>query len=233
MAFKFFKTDLIDKKKVFYVHDLVNNIIAPGERALFSPYLQNVIDKTLDRRLPKDWRSDKKLIQDISTSFWKNNFKSYAGKYFPDYYAAYYLPNNVYKIQLMLLDLFRNGKISFSEKKIKLLDVGSAVGTTAWALYDFYDILNHVLNLYGLKGNKLPPIEIDSIEKYKSNIEFFKQIKENVDFRNSRVKVNDPIEADVLSGGLNKVRISSYDIIIASNMINEFPNQNDKQKNQT
>ena len=62
MAFNFFRTDLIDKKKVFYVHDLVNNIIAPGERALFSPYLQKVIDKTLDQRLPPKWRNNKKFI---------------------------------------------------------------------------------------------------------------------------------------------------------------------------
>ena len=120
-------------------------------------------------------------------------------------------------------------KISFSEKKLKLLDIGCAVGTTAWAVYDFYDILNHVLNLYGLKGEKLPPIEIDSIEKYQSNITLFNQIKENIDFDNSRVQVNDPINTDVLNNGLNQVKLSKYDIIIASNMINEFPSQKHRQ----
>jgi superfamily II DNA helicase RecQ len=230
MSFNFFKTNLIDKRDTFYVYDLVHNIIAPGERALFSPYLQKIVGETLDDRLPKNWKSDKKLIKDIKKEFWKSNFSSYAGEYFPDYYAAYYLPNNVYKIQLILLNLFRNGKLSFSENNIKLLDIGSAIGTTAWAVYDFYDILNHVLRLYGIKSKELPPLVIDSVEKYSNNINFFKQMKNKIDFDKSRVTINDPIEADVLNGGLDNLKIKKYDIIIASNMINEFPTQNDRQE---
>ena len=115
-------------------------------------------------------------------------------------------------------------KKSFSEKKIRVLDIGSAVGTTAWALYDFYDILNHVLKLYGLKGDKLPPLIIDSLEKYSTNIEFFNVIKNKVDLSNSNVVINAPIEGDVLNGGLDKVKLKSYDIVIASNILNEFPN---------
>ena len=51
-----------------------------------------------------------------------------------------------------------------------MLDIGSAVGTTAWALYDFYEILSNILQLYSINNKKLPLLEIDSIEKYQSNI---------------------------------------------------------------
>jgi hypothetical protein len=51
---------------------------------------------------------------------------TYDNNYFAEFYAAYHVPNNLYKIQLMLLELFRLGKISFSEKEIRILDIGSA-----------------------------------------------------------------------------------------------------------
>ena len=141
MAINFFKTTVINQKDIVYVYDLINNIVAPGNRAFVSPKIQGIIDNILDDRLPKEWRNDTKFINTLAASFRSKNFSSYSGKFFPDFYAAYYLPNNLYKIQLMLLDLFKNGKISFSEKRIKVLDIGAAVGTTAWAMYDFYEIL--------------------------------------------------------------------------------------------
>ena len=223
MAFNFFNTKLIDAEHVYYVYDLVKNIVAPGDRAFISPRIKNIIDETLDERLPEGWRSDKKLLKDISISFRKNNFSTYADKYFPDYYAAYYLPNNIYKIQLMFLEIFRYGKISFSEQKIKVLDIGSAVGTTAWALYDFYEILSNILQLYGINNKKLPLLEIDSIEKYQSNIDFFNTMNEKINSNESNVKINEPFKRDVLKESLNKNDLSKYDVVIASNIINEFP----------
>ena len=170
MAFNFFKNSVIGEKEVIYVYDLVKNIVAPGDRAFVSPYIQQTIDGIIGKRLPGNWKDDKVFISKLTKSFRQENFSTYGGKYFPDYYAAYYLPNNLYKIQLMFLELFRLSRISFSEKKIRVLDIGAAVGTTAWALYDFYDILTNVLQLYGLKHQDLPLLEVDSIEKYQSNI---------------------------------------------------------------
>jgi len=223
MAINLFRTTIIPKDQIVYVYDLVKNIVAPGDRAFVSPEIQKMVDNVLDERFPDGWRDNKDFINEIKDSFRAKNFSTYKGKYFPDYYAAYYLPNNLYKIQLMFLELFRLGKISFSEKKIKVLDIGAAVGTTAWALYDFYDIMVNVLRLYGLEGEKLPVLEIDSIEKFQSNIDFFTLIKSQTEGNKSKVKINDPIKADVLKGGLDSIDLKKYDVVIASNIINEFP----------
>lgn len=223
MAINLFRTTIIPKDQIVYVYDLVKNIVAPGDRAFVSPEIQKMVDNVLDERFPDGWKDDQKFINDTRDSFRTKNFSTYGGKYFPDYYAAYYLPNNLYKIQLMFLELFRLGKISFSEKKIKVLDIGAAVGTTAWALYDFYDIMVNVLRLYGLEGEKLPVLEIDSIEKYQSNIDFFALIKRQSAGNKSKVKINDPIKADVLKGGLDSIDLKKYDVVIAANIISEFP----------
>jgi len=188
-----------------------------------SPEIQKIVDDVLDDRLPKNWRRDSAFIRNMSESFTQKKFSTYAHKYFPEYYAAYYLPNNMYKVQLMFLELFRLGRISFSEKKLQVLDIGAAVGTTAWALQDFYNILIHVLRLYGLKDQRLPVLEIDSIEKFQSNIDFFNEIRKRSSDVLSKVKVNQPMVGDVLSGFLDEVAINNYDIIIASNIISEFP----------
>ena len=65
-----------------------------------------------------------------------------------------------------------SAKLAFL-KKLNLLEI--IVLLVQLSLIDFYDILNHVLN--GLKGEKLLPIEIDSIEKYQSNITLIKSKK--------------------------------------------------------
>jgi len=223
MAVNLFRTTLIPKNQIVYIYDLVKNIIAPGNRAFVSPEIQKVIDEVLDNKFPEGWRDNTDFIQNIIKRFKQKNFSTYSEEYFPEYYAAYYLPNNLYKIQLMFLELFRLGHISFSEKKLRILDIGSAVGTTAWALWDFYDILVNVLRLYGLKDEKLPEMEVDSLEKFQSNIDFFNVIRKQFLKSSSKVIVNTPIKGDVIEGALDEVKIKNYDVIIASNIINEFP----------
>ena len=223
----FLSNKIIPKDKIPYIYELVKNIIAPGNRALMSPSIENEIIKILNSRLPENWADDSErdFREKISRSFGNKNFSTYADKYFPDYYAAYYVPNNIYKIQLMLLDMFKVGQINLSEKKIKVLDIGSAVGTSALALYDSYEILTNVLQLYGI-NHDLPEMEIDSLEKYQSNIDFFNCLREIYDKKSKTFKINEPINADVLNGGLDKVKLNNYDLIIASNIINEFPSDN-------
>ena len=230
MAFSYFKGSIIPPDQVVYVYDLVKNIIAPGDRAFMSPTIEKVVDSILDERLKEGWRTDPKFIAQLNKSFRAKNFSTYDIDHFPDYYAAYYLPNNLYKIQLMFLELFRLGKISFSEKKISVLDLGAAVGTTAWAIHDLFEILYHVLELYGMEPEKLPEIQIGSIEQSQGNIEFFKLINNSMAEFSTKVKVNDPIQGDVLNGALDELKLSKYDVIVASNMINEFPSYSDQLK---
>ena len=221
MAMNFFRSKLIPENHIAYIYDLVLNIIAPGNRAFVSPEIQNCIDDILDESLPKGWRDNPSIVKEILGSFKKDFI--YDQKYFPEYYAAYYLPNNLYKIQLMFLELFRLSKISFSEKKLMVLDIGAAIGTTAWALQDFYDILMNGLKLYGLNETELPPMEIDSIEKVPNNIKFFNNVRARYHDNLSKVQVNEPILGDVLKGALEKVSLNKYDVIFASNVICEFP----------
>jgi len=223
MAFRFFRSSTIPQDQVVYVYDLTRNIIAPGERAFMSPLIERIVDTVIDTRLPPGWRTDEKLIEQISKQFRSKNWSTYDLERFPDYYAAYYLPNNLYKIQLMFLDLFRFGKISFSEKKLRILDIGSAIGTTAWAVHDLFEILYHVLELYGLKADSLPRVEVESIEKSEANIDFFTKMLGEIDGTPSSVTILPPNNGDVLNGALEEVNLSKYDVIVASNIINEFP----------
>ncbi|GEM_PF-3016002 len=222
MAFNFFKTDVIPEDQIVYVYDLVRNIVAPGDRAFMSPRMQEVIDRVLDKRLPQGWREDKGFIKQLSSDFSRHSFGTYDKKYFAEFYAAYYVPNNLYKIQLMLLELFRLGRISFSEREIRILDIGSATGTSAMAIYDFYDILFNVLKLYGLSPEKLSRVVVDSVEKSAKNIEVFKDIMSELNIKGSRIKINDPIHSDCREW-VKTSSVKSYDIIIASNILNELP----------
>ena len=230
MAFSYFRGSIIPADQVVYVYDLVKNIIAPGDRAFMSPTIEKAVDVILDERLKDGWRKDPKFIAQLNKSFRAKNFSTYDIDHFPDYYAAYYLPNNLYKIQLMFLELFRLGKISFSESKIRVLDLGAAVGTTAWAIHDLFEILYHVLELYGMQPNKLPDIQVDSIEQSAGNIDFFNLINESLNESSSKVKVNIPTQGDVLNGALDEIKLSQYDVIVASNIINEFPSYSDQLK---
>jgi superfamily II DNA helicase RecQ len=223
MALNLFNTTLIPKGKIIYIYDLINNIIAPGNRAFLSPTIEKVIDEVMDEQLPDNWRSNEAFRKSLSEDFRKKKFSTYDVDHFPAFYAGYYLPNNFYKIQLMMLELFRLGEISFSESKIRILDIGSSVGTTTWALLDLYEILVNVLSLYGLKKDKLPILEIDCLEISQKNLDLYNLIKGKLTDRSEKIIVNDPIQGDVLKSGLDSVNLKKYNIIFASNLICEFP----------
>ena len=218
-------------ENVTNISELIKNIIAPGERALYSPKFDNIVNQVLDETFENNWRSDKTFLNKIQAEFRKQNFSTYDEDYFSAFYAAYYIPNNFYKIQLMLLELLRNEKLNFSDDSIKILDIGASVGTTAWAVYDFFEILSNIYTLYGLNFPKQLSIEVDSIEISKSNIAFFEKIRNRVNIKTSEfININKPIQADVLNGGFGKVVLDDYDIIFASNVICEFPNYTEQKK---
>ena len=217
----------MNKKDVNIVNitELIKNIIAPGERAFYSPKFDAIINEVLDEIFEKDWRNNKDFLHRIQAEFRRYNFSTYDEEYFSAFYAAYYVPNNFYKIQLMLLELLKNNKLNLENNCTKILDIGASVGTTAWAVYDFYEILLNIYTLYGFDFLKQHTIEIDSIEISESNINFFKKIKDKINNQKSSfITINNPIQADVLNGGLNQVNLDDYDIIFASNIICEFPN---------
>ena len=221
----------INKENLINISELIKNIIAPGDRAYYSPKFDNIVNQVLDETFEKNWRNNKAFLTQIQSEFRKQNFSTYDEEFFSAFYAAYYIPNNFYKIQLMLLELLKKQKFNFNNDSIKILDIGAAVGTTAWAVYDFIEILINIYVLYGLNFPKQLSIEIDSIEISESNINFFEKIRGKVNHnKSSFVNVNKPIRANVLKGGLEEVNIEEYDIIFASNVICEFPSYLEQKK---
>lgn len=220
----------VKKKDLINISELIKNIIAPGDRAFYSPKFDDIINEILDQTFPDGWRKDTTFIKSIQSEFRERNFSTYDKEYFSAFYAAYYVPNNFYKIQLMLLELLKKNKLNLKET-IKILDIGAAVGTTAWAVYDFFEILNNIYTLYGFEFSKQFIIKIDSIELSKNNIIFFENIRKRLNLDKSNfITVNKPVKADVLKDGLEKLNIEEYDIIFASNVICEFPNYLEQKK---
>src|SRR5205814_1006846 len=70
----------------------------------------------------------------------------YSGPSFLDAYLAHYFSVNVPKVQLVLLDLARDGLLN---GELSLLDIGVGTGTTAIAVLDFLLAWGHVCDLYG------------------------------------------------------------------------------------
>jgi len=219
----------IAEDRLPYIYELVKNVIAPGNRAFMPRQIQEAIDKVLDKRFPPNWKNDIEFRRQMKENFLSCNFKTYNNHYFSEFYTAYYIPNNLYKIQLMFLELIKLSKIDLSKSKIKILDIGTATGTTAWALVDFYEILYNVLKLYEINTPGLPVLEIDGLERSKSNIELFNELFKEINPDSKKIKVNIPIETDVIKDGLKKIKLRSYDIIIASNVLSEFERQIDRE----
>lgn len=210
-----------DKRHSNYIYDLVKNIIAPGNRAFISPLIQKIIDQVLDENLPPDWRTNEKFRSNLINDFQTYRFDNYDNDYFSEYYAAYYIPNNFYKIQLMFLELFKLNEFDLNKSSIRILDIGSSIGTTSLALYDIYTLFENVLSLYGYKDFILPKLEIDSVEISANNIKVFKQLRDKLTASNS-IKINDPINLDITSQEASNVKLKKYDIIFISNMLCEL-----------
>lgn len=225
MAFEFTKLfrqkSNYDKRHSHYIYDLIKNIIAPGNRAFMSPPIQKIIDNTLDENLPSNWREDEEFRYKLIKNFSSYRFENYDNEYFSEYYAAYYIPNNFYKIQLMFLELFKLDQIDIDKSTIRILDIGSSTGTTSLALYDIYTLFENVLTLYGYKDLRLPKIEIDSVEKSESNVKVFKQLRNKLPLTKS-IQINDPINQDITDDGSSSIKFKKYDIIFISNMLCEL-----------
>jgi superfamily II DNA helicase RecQ len=141
--------------------DTLHTLIAPGNRARLSPYVEAAQFKVLfdERPDPLRRQEDARRILDARASLirdWAGVWVDFSqrGKHFrPDEYStqflagylAYYFTVNVCKVQLLLLDLARQGWLS---DELAVVDVGVGTATTAVATIDFLLAWSSVCDLY-------------------------------------------------------------------------------------
>lgn len=200
--------------------DTVQNIIAPGSRCTVSKGLEETVENILVEKYGNSWSKKEDVFGDafesLRTNFNKDNYKGNI----PYVYLMYYLSLNVPKVQLVLIELMRKKKLS---KNIRILDVGSSVGTTSIAVVDLFTLIKNICGIYS-EECLVDNITIDSLEGSKENIEVFKNnTKKFKNLLNSIsncnfISVNDPIHCDIK----NYSSTEKYDLIIVSNVLNEI-----------
>ena len=205
-----------------WMSELIGNVIAPGRRAFVSPLVQEAIDAVLDETLPEGWRDNEGFVRGLSDRFRSKDFSTYEDPYFPHYYAAYYVPNNLYKIQLVLLELVRTGEISLGGEDLVVADIGCGVGTTAWALADFYEIFVNVVQLLGIEGVRLPKLRIRSMDCSAANIELFGRIREKLAYDQAWIRIDDPLQADLTAGDWCGLLAGGTSTVFLSNVLCEL-----------
>lgn len=200
--------------------ETVENIIAPGSRCTISKTLESAIEENLIEKYGYNWREKKDIFSSAFNNIRKNfNVNTYKEDV-PYVYSMYYLFMNVPKVQLVLIELMKKVKL---HKRIDILDIGAAVGTSSAAMLDLFTLINNICDLYE-EEQLINKVEIDSIEGSKENIDLFeKNIKVfkdklskfiNTDF----IKINNPTHCNV-----NELECTKkYDLIIISNILNEL-----------
>ena len=129
----------------------LESLISPGRRSRLSPYVEAAQLSALFGEAPDPQRH----VEDVRRIVAANRARvselakawvgfarggkdfvaqDYGGRDFLDAYLAYYLSFNVPKLQLVLLDLVRQGKLA---GELEVVDLGVGTGTTALAVIDF------------------------------------------------------------------------------------------------
>lgn len=207
------------------IFDISENIIAPGSRCTISSVIDESIKDVLINKYGDNWKENEQIFLDgyerLRTNF---NVDTYRDD-IPYFYSIYYLPLNIPKIQLILLQMLKRKKF---DKKIKILDIGSGVGTTAFAIIDLIAIFDNIANLFNCE-NIFDEVTMDFIEgsphninTFNENVSFFTyRMKEYVNLE--KIKINSPQQMDITK---DWIKDEKYDIIIFSNMLNEFDYKN-------
>ena len=204
----------------YKILDTAMNIIAPGSRFAQSKIIEDSVKDVLINKYGSEWAEKKELFLDCYESL-RNCFRkeAYVGD-IPYFYSMYYMLLNIPKVQLVLLQLMRKKRVS---KELKVLDIGSGVGTTTFALLDLITLLDNLCELYGeesfFDSVKIYSIEgsADNINVFKENISYFTGRLKNIS-NIDKVKIVSPKQADINNYKINRI----YDLVILSNIINEI-----------
>ncbi len=137
-------------------------IITPGKRSRISPFVEaaqyfclfdeSIIPARRYEHMAEILHEHKQHIKNLAeqyTNFVKKG-KIFSGTYnagFLDVYMAYYLPVNVAKLQIIMIELARRQQIP---EVLNVVDLGVGTGTTALALFDFLLAWSNVCSLYNI-----------------------------------------------------------------------------------
>lgn len=203
------------------------NIIAPGSRFTVSSIIEESIKDVLINKYGEKWEERRQLFIDSYEKLRSNfNINTYQND-IPYFYSMYYMPINIPKVQTTILDLMIRKKIP---KNIKILDIGSSVGTTVFAIIDLVVLLDNLCNLIETQSI-FETIKMDFVEGSSDNIKVF---NENVSYFESRMdkfmeknkfQISQPINQDITKHWDIE---GQYDIIIFSNILNELTYSNRK-----
>jgi ATP-dependent DNA helicase RecQ len=145
------------------VLDTLENLIAPGERARLSPYVEaaqikmlfgQVVDpKNRSRSISGIVNQHQSRILELA-EVWAEFCKTgkhfsaqiYSEKDFLSAYLIYYFSTNVAKLQVTLLNLLRTGELQ--NPAWRVMDIGVGAGTTIVAVADFLLAWKTVCDLY-------------------------------------------------------------------------------------
>lgn len=145
------------------VLETLENWIAPGGRARLSPFVESAQCKVLFGEFPDERRRAESIREMIeqkhsrikrAANCWikfDQDGKDFANNDydeldFLDAYLIHYFSLNVPKIQLVLIDLLREGRLA---GRLNVLDIGVGTGTTAIAILDFLLLWGNLCQLYG------------------------------------------------------------------------------------
>ncbi len=142
--------------------ETLQTLIAPGRRARLSPFIEATQFQVLFNQRPEPKRRyehARNILQEHHNDIRKlaQNFVYFIqqGKRFGSYvydrdflrlYLTYYLTTNVCKLQLTLLGLLRQKRLSGS---LVVMDIGVGAGTTALSVLDFLIAWANTCDLYG------------------------------------------------------------------------------------
>lgn len=199
--------------------DKAVNLIIPGNRFIQSKIVEDSIKDVLKNKYGEEWKTKESMFFSNYEMLRKDFRKeSYFGDV-PYFYLMYYMPLNIPKVQLVLLQLMKKIELP---KKISIMDIGCAVGTSMVAIIDLFVLLDNLCALYG-EESFFEKIEISSIDGSADNLDVFKENYNSLKCRLSKFAsidkfvVNKPHEMDVSKGNI----LGKYDIIIMSNVISE------------
>jgi RecQ family ATP-dependent DNA helicase len=207
------------------IKDVVNKYTKEKyEVELFSEYNDTENEKKRERIEEEFYELWKKLsdyynkndVINIKETYSKNELTPYL-------YSIYYLPKNFNKIQLALLELLN--KDCFPQKDtIKILDVGTGIGTVIFAIIDFFTIYKKICELFNLTF-PFKKIIIQPIEYQERNIRLYKEIIEKYELDVNIFSIETPLQCDITNNsnrGKEVLKFNDYDLIFCSNVLNEL-----------
>lgn len=135
-------------------------------------------------------------------------------------YALIYLPVNIYKVWIPLMEMLPTGRIPV-DGTVKILEIGAGPGTTTLGVMQFYQ------ELAKYNPQREFRIEYYIIEREPAFIDIIRRLVKPERTRNFTVNIHEPVCGDA-TAAIRDFAGAEMDLILESNMIN--PNEHIQEK---